>query len=201
MQIPGSISDPAALTRAALEHDPSVIYFLDRHLRINWCNAAWDRFARENRGPHLIRQQTIGFPILNAFPDTLVQFYASMYESVLATGVPVSHEFECSSDTLFRRIHLFVLSNPTELGLILINSPIVEHPHGPERPAHQPPGGLDPVPICCHCRRTRLSSDPPEWVWVPGFVREPPPRVSHMICNPCHTLNYPEFLPRRARLP
>jgi hypothetical protein len=52
--------------------------------------------------------------------------------------------------------------------------------------------------MCCHCRRTRLSSDPPEWVWVPGFVREPPSRVSHMICTPCRTLHYPEFISRRS---
>ena len=186
-----------ALTRSALELDPSVIYFVDRHLNIIWCNAAWDRFARENRGLHLVREQMMGFPLLRAFPETLVDFYTSLYQSVLATGVPASHGFECSSDTIYRRIHLYVLRNPHEFGLILINSPVVEYPHGPERPAHPPPHGLDPVPMCCHCRRTRLRSDPQEWVWVPGFVRDPPPRVSHMICTPCRTLHYPEFISRR----
>lgn len=193
--------DPAALTRAALEHDPSVIYFLDRQLRINRCNAAWDRFALENRGPQLLRQQMTGFPILSVFPQPVAGFYAALYSSVFATREPVSQEYECSSDTVYRLMHLRIFRNPHELGLILINSPVVEYPHGPERPIHPPPAGLDPVPMCCHCRRTRLPSSPSQWVWVPGFVRNPPPRVTHLICKPCLTLHYPEFITRRARRP
>ena len=186
------------LTRAALESDPSVVYFLDRHLRHDRCNAAWDRFALDNSGSHLLRESMAGYPILEAMPPTLTGFYSSMYQSVLASGEPVCHEYECSSDTEYRLIHLRVLRNPTELGLILINSPVFTHPHGPERPPHPPPGHVETVSMCAHCRRTRLDHPPHDWVWVPDFVRNPPARVSHLICNLCLAVNYPEVLIRRA---
>jgi hypothetical protein len=179
-----------------LENNPAVIYALDSSFQITACNAAWDRFALENRGATLANGTQIGRNVLDVTPRPLQLFYTTLFGNVLETGDEKECVYECSSDKLFRRFHMLVarknLAGPNP-SLIIINSLVVETPHSePDLPVDvsdmREPNGL--ITMCCHCRRTRLPKADNRWVWVPSLVRRMPRDASHGICEICYQLHY-----------
>ena len=70
----------------------------------------------------------------------------------------------------------------------VVNSLMVERPH--DRPVAEPAAELyvsqdGIVCMCSYCRRTMQTGEPDQWDWVPAFVTERPPRVSHGFCRIC----------------
>ena len=177
------------------ENDPAIIYSLDGSFNIAGCNAAWDNFALENGGGHLVRSNQIGRNVMDVTPAPLKSFYATLFGGVLDTGVEKSCLYECSSDKVFRRFHMHVAraGAPGREFLLVVNSLVLERPH--DEPAFEAPyadllekNGL--ITMCSHCRRTRLPGDEERCVWIPRLVRETPGKVSHGICRICFELYY-----------
>ena len=179
-----------------LEKDASVIYALDKDLRITYCNEAWDRFAIENGGRGLERERQSGRSVMEVVPRPLQPFFEKGYRRVLQKRENWEHTYECSSSTIYRTYRMAAYPDPESSGLVVVNSLITERPltseHGSAKAAsdsvYVDSYGL--ITVCCHCRRTHRAGSIGAWDWVPAYVENPPPMVSHGICEVCMNLYY-----------
>ncbi len=180
---------------AEYELNPAIIYVLDSSFRIAWCNLAWDRFALENGGDGVLREQQIGRSAIDATPARLRAFYMAVYNRVLHYGEEADCVYECSSAETFRRFHMHIKRKDTPRGafLVVMNSLILQEPHtGPDAP-YDTHGLRDEhglITMCAHCRRTQLPETTDTWVWAPELVRRMPLEVSHGICSVCFDIYY-----------
>jgi hypothetical protein len=188
----------AELYRSTLETDPAVIYALDQELRIVYCNEAWDRFSAANGGRGLQRDRQVGCSVVETIPLALRPYFIKNYQSVLATGQPWEHSYECSSPTLFRQFRMMACPDLASKGIVVVNSLWVERAHDPaersDRVAddylYRREDGL--ITMCCHCRRTSRTGNS-RWDWVADYLRRPPHNVTHGICEVCVNLYYPDY--------
>jgi len=163
------------------EDDQSVIYLLDKNLRIVYCNKAWDESAEHNGGVHLRRIEQVGRRVLDSNAEPLKTFYRSAFERALAEHEPWDHLYECSTPGLYREFHMQVLPLQAPPHLIVVNSLVVEKPHQrikrpPLTALYRTTGGV--VTMCMHCRRTRRGEGPDIWDWVPDFLASPPDDIN-----------------------
>jgi hypothetical protein len=178
----------------ALEHDSAIVYTIDQGFRLAYCNQAWDDFALQNGGAHLVREKQVGLPVLGHFSGPLRRFYRDIFARVFADRQPWEHSYECSSAEVYRRFQMRILPLRTPASLLVVNSLEVEMAH--ERDACEPSPDLyrtaeGLVVMCSHCRRTRRNSGPETWDWVPAYVAAPPAQTSHGICHICLNYYYP----------
>jgi len=195
----GQDGDSLSILKRRLEHDSAVIYMLDRSLCITYCNWAWDYFAESNQAESERREFQMGRSVLEVIPGVLRPFFEERYRTVMESGKPFEHDYECSSAELYRVFRMRAYPLPKEDGLVVVNSLVIERPHDPERKVLAPRDGQwsrpdGTVEMCCHCRRTRRISQPDVWDWVPLHIAEPPERISHGMCNVCLNLYYPRFV-------
>jgi len=182
--------------REPFEDARATIYVLNSALEIVYCNKAWDRFAIENAGAHLMRESQIGQDVLALTPAPLKKFYAQMFGGVLTTGITSDWVYECSSDRQFRRFHMHVArrrSVDMTPNLVVSNALLIEQDLAPEHLSTDLKGVEDKnglICMCCHCRRTRLPGQQDLWVFVPELIRSMPLNVSHSICPPCFGTHY-----------
>ncbi len=177
-----------------LDAHPGSIYALDPDGRIVFVNSGWETFARDNGGqPGIAERWGVGSNYFDALAPALAAFYRKLFVRVPGFGgtlIPTSHEYECSSATLYRRFAMSIYALPRQLGHVVVNSLLVERPHDPERTPHAP---LDAAYVdhnglihqCAHCRRVRHLRDTGRWDWVPDWVEHPQPNVSHGLCPVC----------------
>lgn len=78
----------AGFTIQSLEANPDVIYIVDGLRRVVYCNAAWDTFARENKGKQLARDKIVGKSCLVGIPDFLRNTYERIYRRVQTLLLP-----------------------------------------------------------------------------------------------------------------
>jgi len=181
---------------AEFEDDAALVYAVDSQFRIFYANASWDRSAAENGGGGLRRERHIGLSVMAVTPLVLRPFYALLYDRVLRGGEQVDREYDCSSDTAYRRYHMFMARRDVPgqgPGLIVVNSLVFEdeHPYQAfpfDAKVLREENGY--FRMCCHCRRTRMPGTVNHWVWVPDLVRDPPSTVSHGICQVCFGLHF-----------
>jgi hypothetical protein len=179
----------AGFTIRSLEATSDVIYVLDRHDRIEYCNAAWDMFAFRNKGRKLEREKIVGSYCLHGVPDFLRKFYEHAYHGVLCTQKPWEHDYECSSPTKYRLFHMRVL--PLNRSHLLIeNSLLVERAHRRKSPVKVDEEYINRhgwIIMCAHCRRTEHLDleGKRQWRWVPSYLVTPPAPVSHGMCPTC----------------
>ena len=174
---------------ALFEHDPAIVFALNRELRIIYCNRAWDRFAQLNGGALLQRPRPYGLSVLDVVPDCLRNLYGDAYRRVFATGRRWVLEYECSSDVVYRSFRMTVLKKDEDDFILSVNFLVEERPHGDERHiashdslAYDASGNA--VVMCCVCRRTKRI-DGRGWDWVPAYVKDRPTRLVHEICKAC----------------
>jgi hypothetical protein len=182
-----------------LEIDSSVIYCLDVHFRITYCNAAWDKFAVANGAPHLVRPYPIGRALADFLSFPLSEFYLAALDSVRRTRRPWEQLYECSSPTSLRHYHMRISVGPGNAvdSLLVVNSQIGERPmtRSEIEPTFAANGyrrndGL--LTMCANCRRTRRVQEE-VWDWVPQFVDQMPMRTTHGLCRPCLVTYFPEL--------
>jgi hypothetical protein len=177
-----------SLAATPLESDASVIYALDRELHLRYCNRAWDDFAVDNNGEHLTRALVVGRPLLEFISGPPAEHFREACRRVLELNKTWLQDYECSSAGTFRKFAMHVHPFGNGAGLLVVNSPLVQHPHNEAaqpalEAAYRGPDGL--IVMCSNCRRTRRCGEDELWVWAPGFVSAPPPGVSHGLCTPC----------------
>ncbi|MFL6448723.1 MAG: PAS domain-containing protein [Bryobacteraceae bacterium] len=186
----GSFDDEALI-------DSDVVFCLDADLRITYCNAAWDWFARESGAPDF-RQPTLGRSVLDYMTEPDRACYARIFRRVLTERQPWEHLYQYSSLDLHRQFRVHVLPLMRERGLMLIGSLQVDQVH---QGVPCPPGekryrnGQGLILMCCGCRRTQLPAPGTEsWEWVPNLIERMPSGVSHGICPACRKHYYAEEL-------
>jgi hypothetical protein len=182
---------------STLENEPDAVFALDRELRLCYFNAAWFRFAQDNRGEPVISERFgLGTPLAHAISGPLQPFYLEAYTQVLSDGTPWEHDYECSSDTLLRHYHQTSYPLANRQAVIIINSLTVVQPHGDDKGAAVAPDesryrdshGL--IVQCSHCRRVQRAAQPGRWDWIPAWVAQQAPRTSHSLCQPCYEYYY-----------
>ena len=191
----------AGLVPEHVETQKSVIYILTPDLRIAYCNAYWDEFAKANAGASMQRSQVRGTSVSEVTPGFLKPFYEEAFGRVQKVHIQWEHDFESSSASVYRLFHMRVAALGD--GYIMVeNSLRVETPHTADRAAVLPdrhryisPDGL--VTMCMHCRRTKRAADFPErltemlamvWDWVPTYIENPPRDISYSLCRMCYPL-------------
>lgn len=189
---PGFEACMAGHSLEELERHPAAVYGLWPDFRLAYFNPAWLEFAAANGGePDISRRWPIGAPIMPAISPVMRTFYELSYRVCLEAGTPWTHEFECSSDKVFRRYQQTVYPLAEAAGLLVVNSLEQSKPldagdstgDGAEKSAYRGDDGF--VEQCANCRKVRYRLEPERWDWVPSWVRSTPRRVDFALCNAC----------------
>lgn len=176
-----------------LDAHPGTVFAIDREGRLVYVNPAWEAFARNNGGDALIERWGLGANYFQALPAVLEEYFRDLFGRVPAAGTalePATHSYECSSAGVYRRYTMLIYRLPDDAGFLVVNSLVVERPHGRDRQVCAPApdhyvndNGF--ILQCAHCRRIRHVSEPARWDWVPDWVTDPQPNVSHGVCPVC----------------
>lgn len=181
---------PLTSILAALATSDDTVYVLSRDRRIVQTNEGWARFARANGGGDALARAS-GTVLDDVLPPPLRERYVAALERAFVTGERWEHDYECSSPELLRRYRMVAYPISSE-HLVCIHSLLVEHPHEREASAASAStyavNGL--ITTCSYCRRIANPSGTARWDWVPAFVAEPPPNLSHGLCEACFALYY-----------
>jgi len=191
-----SKSIPRAIPLDVLESCPDPCFTVSESLDITYCNQAWDQFALLNHGgPEALRAQVVSRNLLDFIPDDIKKYHAGLFTTARALGQPVSHDYECSSATLFRlyRMQIYPLDN----GFAVINSLRVEHPHDrtpvePNEALYRNSAGM--IRMCANCGRTSRADDPTVWEWVPDYVDHIRENTTHGVCPLCLEYYYRPYI-------
>lgn len=178
----------------SLESSSSVIYATDSELRLIYFNPSWFAFARDNGGePAISTRFPLFTPLMDAILGPLKQFYLAAFLRVLEKGSPWEHEYECSSETYYRRFHQTIYPLRNRKGLVFVNSLLVDALHKNENKNESPPlpevytapetGNMN---MCSHCRRIQRVKETEVWDWIPEFIANPLPNTSHTLCPICY---------------
>jgi hypothetical protein len=185
--------------RYVLEEElwPACLVRLDGCL--DYCNPAWDAFARENGGdPGALGQSVIGMSWRSFIRGEEVATAVSRFMEYALRGHSTSFLCECNS---------------AEVGRVIMNrfEPVRARPGGrtvgvaavytlvrscPIGELHQPHAqgeelyrrGDGPVQMCAFCRRVKRRAGDGRWDFVPAFLDEPDLAVSHGYCGTCYAL-------------
>ncbi|MGD0435164.1 MAG: hypothetical protein ABSB86_01780 [Bryobacteraceae bacterium] len=182
----------SGIWREAYDNDPAVIYELDEDLRFVRCNAAWDRFARENGAHKSIGARVLGRCIMDFTPHALRNFYRTAYDSVRSFQRQWWHIYACSSPDLSRSIQMRILPAGTD-GILVVNTLIREEPHDERVRARveQYTDAEGTATMCAHCRRAEHLSQPGRWDWVPSLLLSSGTLVKPGLCQFCFAYHYP----------
>ena len=177
---------------SSLRAHSGAVYGVWSDFRLAYLNPAWFRFAHENGGePSVSRHWRLGASILDGIASPVREFYQAKYRHALRSHTVWNHEYECSSDTLYRLLHQIVYPLGSAEGLLVVNSVRVERAHSQtERPARPADDAIyrdkqGRLHQCAHCRRVKNLLELERWDWVPEWVRVVPPPVSHRLCPSC----------------
>jgi hypothetical protein len=180
--------------RSVLHSTRNIVYGLWPDLTLAYMNPAWFIFSFENGGePGVSEQWHLGRNVLDAMPDLLRPFYEQNFRRALNEDRPWEHCYECSSDKVYRKFHLGVFPLAQGQGLLLVNSPVVEteHPEAESSPLESLYADAQGfIGQCCHCRRFRRADVLNTWDWVPAWLKQTPPKVTHGICKSCISFYY-----------
>ena len=179
------------------ETDHDVLYLLDADLRIAECNLGWDKFAAENSGVGISRDEVRGRSVFDYIPEVLVRFYQDKYAEALRVGHWIGFDYECSTPDLFRQFHM-ALRAVESSGLLVVNSYLPEQRTPLPAPdtaladaAYMSPSGM--ITMCAHCRRTKRRDGSNTWDWVSRFLRDTGRKTSHGLCPRCTAYLYPDL--------
>lgn len=182
---------PIPVWKEAYDKDDSLIYLLDRDLKIMRCNLAWDVFALANGGEKAVSSKVIGMCIMDAVPQALQHFYKAAYDNVDRFRRSCWHVFECSSPTHARVYQMRIM--PTDRGRFLtINTLISEAPVGVEPPKdlHDYAGADGIAMMCSNCRRVKRLSPPGVWEWIPELLWNGQFLTTFDLCEFCTAYHY-----------
>ena len=163
--------------------------FVDDTSRIVHCNHAWDRAARDNGVEQAVGVRLRGTSLLDYIPGVLQYHYSKLLERAREKRTIVFTDYECNTPDLFRSFNLSIVPVPESPLLALVHTLLKKSviPYPVCSPATHEYGFESSVTMCAQCRRSKRLRDN-IWEWVPDFVRNRPPRVTHGICDNCIAL-------------
>lgn len=168
---------------AKLDASPSSMAAVLPSGSIAWVNRAWQRRAEEYG---LGSRGSVGASYFEAITPPLRAFYEGGFSEALTTATVFETDYECPSPVEQRTFRLRVL--PLQAAGWL-----VEHALMVARPAEAP---IDPadessyrnaqgmITQCSNCRRT-LQPSTKAWHWIPAWIAQPNPKLSHGLCPAC----------------
>lgn len=177
--------------KEAYDRDESVIYLLERDLRIARCNRAWDSFALANDGRLALSAAVIGTNIMDVVPAALQSFYRTAYDNVARFRRNWWHTFECSSPNI-ARIYQMRIMPCEDGGFVTINTLMSETPESdqPLRKLDDYAGNDGIATMCSNCRRTKSLSGPGTWDWIPELLWEGRVLTTFDLCDFCTAYHY-----------
>lgn len=190
---------PREIPLAVLENSSDPCYTVNESLEITYCNPAWDLFSRLNQGgPAALRASVLSRNLLDFIPEELKKYHTGLFATARALGRPVTHDYECSTATMFRLYRMQIY--PLDTGFAVINSLRVEHPHDrtpvePNDAIYRNSAGL--IRMCSNCRRTNRADDPAAWDWVPAYLDYKGRKITHGVCLLCMEYFYRPYLMAR----
>ncbi len=189
-----ALSNLSGFDLTTLENDASCIYGLTRELTLSYMNRAWFRFARENGGGELSWRYVPGRRVTDAFAGPQKKYYADIYMGLLVSGEIWQHDYECSSEHIFRLFHQTVYPLRDRSGLLVVNSLRIEGDmQSVSALSALPKIYRDPDDLitgCVHCRRVLSIEEPGNWHRVADWNRVIPENMSHSICLICFDYFY-----------
>jgi hypothetical protein len=192
---------------AEVDSNIDPVFGLWSDMRLAYFNIAWFSFAKDNGGePAISDEWGLGRSLYDSIPPNIQAYYQTLFKSVIESGQkkrrsPISHEYECSSASVYRRFAMLLYPLAAGKGLLVVNSLLCERPHDPgERPPNQPEIQIyadanDMIHQCVHCRRVENQRVSGRWDWVPAWVEHIPPNGSHTLCNFCFNKYYSPSTP------
>jgi hypothetical protein len=170
--------------RARFQQSDSVTCVLDATARIIFCNPAWDAFALRNDGERATLGNVLGHSIYEYIPSVLENHYRKLISSALVSRNITGADYECNSPDLFRSYRLLLLPIPDTDLVAMVHALRLERAMSDKKvPAASYRSWGPAVVMCAQCRRTKREDG--HWDWVPDFLRNPPRRISHAICQDC----------------
>lgn len=142
----------------------------------------------------MFREYQQGRALLDSIPAVLTRFYLEHLELVCRRREIWEHDYECSSNNLFRRFRMRVAPLSDSSELLVVNSLLFEGEHQAIVAARMPETYVSSegiVTMCSHCRRVRRMNDQSTWDWAPDYVAHPPHKISHGLCGICLDYHYP----------
>ncbi len=177
---------------AELDRYPGTIYAMRADFRLAYMNSAWFQFAEENGGePEISRRWPLGAPVMPAISAALRSFYEIKFRACLKRGTPWMHDYECSSEGVYRNFRQTTYPLKDSRGLLVVNSLSVALDERAEDPTPRAPdeskyrGGNGAISQCVHCRRVRISEDHVRWDLVPAWLAQPPAGARFTLCGAC----------------
>jgi hypothetical protein len=186
---PGFLPLLARFHEVALESHHGVIFGIWADGRLAYTNPAWQQFALDNDGAHLMQSYTIGRSVFPAMNSQLAEFYKGAIQSCLDSQEPWRYEYECSSPEVFRR-HQTVAYPLKREGLLFVNSLLIEHPINEKTSKYISDDGL--VMQCWRCCRFAQPGELHQWDTIRNWVSTRL-RVSHGLCLICLCYHFPEM--------
>ena len=169
-----------------------VVYGIWEDFRIAYLNPGWFHFAKKNAGePQISQEWGLGQSILDCVSGDVKEYYEAHYNECLTSHKVWEHEYECSSDEIYRKYHQIVYPLGEHEGLLIVNSLVVEKPHdlsqkqvrAANKSHYLDKNGL--ICQCAYCRMVKNFREVERWDWVPEWVKECPENTSHTFCPTC----------------
>lgn len=182
---------------AFLEGSPDPSFALDASMCLAYVNPAYLTFGCSNGGLHSVDTfEGIGTFIGDFMSEPLRQFYLDAYKMVMGNRKTWNHDYDCSSESLYRRFRQSAYPLPRK-GMVVINHLIEERAHSatsdqPIKAVYLNNKGL--IAQCSHCRKVRRYQGGMRWDWVSEWVASPPEEVTHSLCEPCTDYYYKGLL-------
>jgi hypothetical protein len=174
-------------------------YGVWENFRLAYLNPAWFQFAKENKGePNISAEWGLGTSILDCVSGDVRELYEAKFNQSLDSHEIWNHEYECSSETVYRRYHQIVYPMGQREGLLIVNSLVAERPHDKEQRStrdadeshYVDQSGL--ICQCAYCRRVKNFREIERWDWVSEWVRRCPENTSHTWCPTCAQHYFPQ---------
>ena len=185
----------AHLDWTALANSGDSTYVLDPQLRLMGWNEAYVAFALANDADDLPERFPLGSDVTAAISGPLGRYYRHVFAGTLADEKPLHRQYECSSASELRLLHMSAYPIRGGAGLVVAHHVIHHAPHtGPSlslRKHHTDGRGL--VVQCANCRKLRDHRSNNKWDWVPDVLVSPPQNVSHGLCPNCLDHYYPDL--------
>jgi hypothetical protein len=171
------------VAQKGFEATPDNVCLLDRDNRIIYCNASWDRFARDNGGDQATFEHVNGLNVLSVCADALKGFYRQMFNQCRTTRLTISHGYSCSSPEAARVARMTLRPHADYISVQHTILSETKHPDTPLIFGEQYiTKGL--IRMCANCRRT-FNRETSSWEWIPQLLVALPSNATHGLCKPC----------------
>jgi hypothetical protein len=156
---------------------------LTHDLRVIAVSPGWVRFARANGGDDVLVRWGTGASIATALPEPLLSYYRGVFAQVATQRHPWDCDYECSSADVYRLFRMRIYPLDEGFGIVhalRIQEPYYGHASAPDDAYLEE--GL--IAMCAYCRKVRHRPTG-RWDWVPAYVSQRLPNISHGMCPGC----------------